>query len=118
MMINHIFNQTLKTLQAWPNPFAATNQAFINSMGNVLRFQADTMKSYMDVGFNQWRAAAEVTDWQSLQDFCKCQTQIAQTMQYKMLNDMRILSYIRDRFSAEMEVLQRNAWQDLMPKAM
>ncbi len=116
-MVIDLFSKTLKTPQALPNPLVQANQLFAKNMEKIFTFQINALKSYLDIGLNQMRAAAEITDAQSFQDFCKRQAQIAQTVQFKMLNDMKALSDINARFKSEMDTLNQATLQDVLPKA-
>jgi len=116
-MVVNLFNKALETPQALPEPLVKANKLLIENIEKVLLFQMNALKSYFDIGVNQLRAAAEITDLQSLQDFCKRQAEIAQTLQCKLMNDTRILSAMTAGFRAEMEGLTRNTLEQTLPKA-
>lgn len=116
-MVIDLFSETLKNPQALPDPLIKANRLFAENMEKILVFQMNALKSYLNIGLNQLRAAAEITDWQSFQDFCNRQTQIAQTVQHKLFNDARALSDMQARFKAELETLNRTALQERFPKA-
>jgi phasin family protein len=81
-----------KPIKSYPIPWVKANKLFAENLEKMMKFQMNALKSYLDIGLNQMRAAAEITDMHSFQDFCKRQAQIAQTVQYKMLNDVKALS--------------------------
>ena len=116
-MIVNLFSQVLKTPQSFPEPLVKANKLFIGNMESILAFQIHALKSYMDISINQLRAAAEITDLDSLQDFYKRQAEIAQTVQRKLLNDARIVSGMAARLKAEMDALTQTTWQESLPKA-
>ncbi|HRD50206.1 MAG: phasin family protein [Candidatus Competibacter sp.] len=116
-MIINLFSKALETPQALPEPLIKVNRLFIGNMENILIFQMNALKSYLDIGINQLRAAAEITDLESLQDFCKRQAEIAQTMQRKLMNDARIMSDMVARFKTEMDNLTQATLEDVLPKA-
>jgi phasin family protein len=116
-MVIDLFNKALKTPQALPEPLIKANKLFVSNMENILIFQMNAIKSYLDIGINQLRAAAEITDLESLQDFYKRQTEIAQTMQRKLMNDARIMSDMATRFKTEMDDLTQTTLEDALPKA-
>lgn len=116
-MVVNLFNKSLETPQALPEPLVQANKLLIENIEKVLLFQMNALKSYFDIGVNQLRAAAEITDLQSLQDFCKRQAEIAQTLQCKLMNDVRILSAMAAGFRAEIESLTRNTLEQTLPKA-
>lgn len=116
-MVIDLFSKALKIRQVLPDPLVKANQLFAENLEKMLIFQMNALKSYLDIGLNQMRAAAEITDVQSFQDFCKRQAQIAQTVQYKMLNDMNALSDMNARFKVDMDTLNQATLKDVLPKA-
>lgn len=116
-MVIDLFSKALKTPQALPEPLVKANRLLAESLEKMLVFQMNALKSYLDIGLNQMRAAAEITDVQSFQDFCRRQAQIAQTVQYKMLNDIKILSDMNARLKVDMDTLNRTTLKDVLPKA-
>lgn len=116
-MVIDLFSKALKTPQTLPEPLVKANRLLAASLEKMLVFQMNALKSYLDIGLNQMRAAAEITDVQSFQDFCRRQAQIAQTVQYKMLNDIKVLSDMNARLKVDMDALNRTTLKDVLPKA-
>ncbi len=116
-MIINLFNKAMETPQALPESLLKANKLFIANMENILVFQVNAFKSYMDMGVNQLRAAAEITDLESLYDFYKRQAEIAETMQHKLMNDARIMSGMATHFQTEIEHLTKTALDEVLPKA-
>lgn len=92
-----MFSNTLKMLQTLPEPWANANRMFAANVEKVWAFQMNTLKSYLGIGMNQLRAAAEIKDFQSFQDFCSRQVQVTKTIQYRLLNEMRSPLYTGQR---------------------
>jgi phasin family protein len=101
-MVVDLFNQVLETPQTLPEPVIKANRMFVENVEKLLIFQMNSIKTCFDISINQLRAAAEITDLQSLQDFYIRQAEIAQTLQRKLMNDARILSGMVARFQTEM----------------
>lgn len=116
-MVVNLFNKTLETPPALPEPLIRANKLFIENVEKLLVFQMNSLKAYFDIGINQLRAAAEITDLESLQDFCKRQAEIAQTLQRKLINDVRIMSNMAARFKTEMDGLTQTTVEATLPKA-
>ena len=116
-MIIDLFNKTLETPQSLPEPLLKANKLWVENMEKMLVFQMNSFKIYMDIGINQMRAAAEINDVKSLQDFCKRQTDIAQTIQQKLLHDAKLMSDLATRFKNEMDNLTRLTLEEVLPKA-
>jgi phasin family protein len=116
-MVVNLFNKALETPQALPEPVIKVNKLFIENVEKMLVFQMNALKSYFDIGINQLRAAAEITDLESLQDFCTLQAEIAQTVQRKLMNDARVMSDMAACFKTEMEGLTQTTFNETLPKA-
>lgn len=115
-MVVNLFNRVMETPQALPESVIRVNKLFIENLEKMLVFQMNSLKIYFDIGINQIRAAAEITDLESLQDFCVRQAEIAQTLQRKLLNDARLMSEMATRFKTEMGEL-KNDLEKTLPKA-
>jgi phasin family protein len=117
MNVVQLFNKTLETPQNLPEPVVKTNKLLVENMEKMMVFQMNAFKSYLNIGINQMRAAAEITDLQSLQDFCKRQAEIAQTVQHKLMSDTKAMSDMAARFKTEMDGLAKTTLEDALPKA-
>ena len=116
-MVVDLFNKALETPKTLPQPLVKANKLFVENMEKLLVLQMNSLKSYLDIGLNQMRAAAEITDLQSLQDFYKRQAEIAQTVQTKLLNDARVMANMAARFKNEMDHLTQATLEETLPKA-
>ena len=116
-MVVNLFTKALETPQALPEPLIKTNKLLVENLEKLMVFQMNALKSYLDIGLNQMRAAAEITDLQSMQDFCKRQAEIAQTVQQKLMSDAKAMSDLATRFKTEMDGLAKSTLEDVLPKA-
>lgn len=116
-MVIDLFSKALETPQALPEPLVKTNKLLVQNMEKMMVFQMNALKSYLDIGLNQMKAAAEITDVKSFQDFCKRQTEIAQTVQQKLMSDAKAMSDLATRFKVEMDNLTKATLEDTLPKA-
>ena len=116
-MVVNLFNKALETPQVLPEPVVKTNKLLVENLEKMMVFQMNALKSYLDIGLNQMRAAAEITDLQTLQDFCKRQAEIAQTVQQKLMNDAKAMSDMTNRFKVEMDGLAKSTLEEVLPKA-
>jgi len=107
MRVN-LFSNVLETLQVLSEPFAKTNRLFVGNIEKMIAFQINVLKSYLDIGLNQMRAAAEVTDIKSFHDFCERQSAIAQTMQYKLMREGQAMSGVTRRLKSKMDHLTQD----------
>jgi phasin family protein len=115
-MVVNLF-KVLEPPPTLPESMIKANKLFIENLEKLLLFQMNSLKTYFDISINQFRAAAEITDLDSLQDFYRRQAEIAQTVQCKLMNDARIMSGMAARFKAELDGLTKTALGETLPKA-
>ena len=65
-MVVDLFSKALETPKTLPQPLVKANKLFVENMEKLLVLQMNSLKSYLDIGLNQMRAAAEITDLQSI----------------------------------------------------
>lgn len=116
-MVINLFNKALESPQTLSEPLVKANKFIAASVEKMVVFQMNALKSYLDIGLNQMKAAAEINDVKSLQDFYKRQTDIAQAVQQKFINDAKAMSDMATRFKTEMDNLAKATLEDVLPKA-
>lgn len=116
-MVIDLFSKALEAPQTLPYPVVKANKLLVENMEKMMVFQMNALKSYLDIGFNQMKAAAEINDVRSMQDFYQRQAEIAQTVQHKMMNDAKAMSDLANRFKGEMDGLAKTTFEDVLPKA-
>ncbi|MCC7219377.1 MAG: phasin family protein [Candidatus Contendobacter sp.] len=115
-MVINLFSKALEAPQTLPYPVVKANKLFVENMEKMMVFQMNALKSYLDIGFNQMKAAAEIDDVKSLQDFYQRQAEIAQTVQHKMMVDAKAMTDLATRFKGEMGGLAKTTFEDVLPK--
>ncbi|MER2557799.1 MAG: phasin family protein [Candidatus Competibacter denitrificans] len=116
-MVIDLFNKALEAPPVFAMPFTKANQLFAANLEKMVIFQMSAFQSYLDIGLNQMKAAAEITDIKSLQDFYNRQSEIAQTVQQKLMIDAKAMANMAARFKVEMDNLTRATLEDVLPKA-
>lgn len=116
-MVVNLFSKALETPQTLPEPVVQANKLFVQNLEKMMLFQMNALKSYLDIGFNQMKAAAEINDARSFQDFYQRQAEIAQTVQHKMMNDAKGMTDLATRFKGEMDGLTKATFDDVLLKA-
>lgn len=116
-MVIDLFNKALEAPPVFAMPFIKANQLFAANLEKMVIFQMSAFQSYLDIGLNQMKAAAEITDIKSLQDFYNRQSEIAQTVQQKLMIDAKAMANMAARFKVEMDNLTRATLEDVLPKA-
>ena len=116
-MVVDLFNKALESPQTLSEPLVRANKFIAATVEKMVVFQMNALKSYLDIGLNQMKAAAEIDDVKSLQDFYKRQAEIANTVQQKMMTDAKAMSDMATRFKVEMDGLTKATLEDVLPKA-
>lgn len=116
-MIIDLFSKSLGTPQSLPESVVKANRLFVENMEQVLVFQMSALQSYLNMGLNQLKAAAEISDAKSLQDFCKRQTEIAKVVQEKLMSDAKAMMNMATHFKAEFDDLTQATLGEILPKA-
>ena len=102
-MLTRMFNHSLLSPMVNFNKMAAAN------LEKVLHFQQTAMQSYVNIGFDQLKAAAEVTSPKDMQVFLTSQVQAAVTLRLKMLDDLKALADIAAGIKTDLsKVAQEN----------
>lgn len=116
-MVVDLFEKALGLPPVLPAPLVKVNQSLATNLEKMLVFQVNALRASFDFGLNQMKAAAEIEDVKSLQDFYKCQSQIAQTLQWKMLSDARAIVEMTGHFKSALDNVAQVALEDILPQA-
>lgn len=93
----NVFNQS----QDFVNPVIKTNQMAVANLEKLVSFQVNALQSYVDLGINRLKAAAEVRNPQDLQDFFKGQVEATNVLRQKGQEDAKALVELFAGFQAE-----------------
>lgn len=102
-MFAEMISKVIEPNQAFLAPLVNTNKLVVNHLEKVLDLQMNALQFYMDIGVDRLKAAAEVDDWGSLQDFLAGQFEVAVTMAQKMMDDTKTLVELGTDFQAEFD---------------
>ncbi|HRF62386.1 MAG TPA: phasin family protein [Candidatus Competibacter sp.] len=116
-MVIDLFSKALEPPPILSEPLIKANQLFAANLEKMVVFQMNVLQSYLNIGLNQMKAAAEINDLNSLQDFYKRQSEIVETMRHKLLIDTKAMSDLAARFKFEMDNLVQATLADILPKA-
>ena len=116
-MVVHLFDKALEPPQVLTQPLIKANQLFATNLEQMVVFQMNTLKSYLDISINQMKAAAEISSIETLQDFYKRQAEIGQALQQKLMTDAKEMTEMVVRFKTEMDHLAQATLEDVLPKA-
>jgi len=90
-MVIDLFSKALESPPILSEPLIKANQLFAANLEKMVVFQMNVLQSYLNIGLNQMKAAAEINDLNSLQDFYKRQSEIVETMRHKLLIDTKAM---------------------------
>ncbi|MDX1606093.1 MAG: phasin family protein [Candidatus Competibacterales bacterium] len=90
-MYDELFSKSFANAENLVEPMVKANKLAVSNLEKLVNFQLGAMQSYMDMGMEQLRAAAEVNSPQSLQAFWSKQVETANVLRQKMLDDTKAL---------------------------
>ncbi|MFO1372597.1 MAG: phasin family protein [Candidatus Competibacteraceae bacterium] len=116
-MIIEMFAKSLESPQSLPEWLIKANKLLVEELEQVFAFQMGVLHSYLNMSLNQLKAAAEITDTQSLHDFYTRQAEIASFLQQKSIKDTKVITDMATRFKAEFDNLIQATLDEVLPKA-
>lgn len=112
-----VFSKYVENFNALPKPLIKANQLLAAELEKMSHFQMAVLQSYMDMGLNQLKAATQVTDIKTLQDFLNSQAEMAQLLRQKMTEDAQAWADLSTGFKASFDDLAKESVIDFRPKA-
>jgi phasin family protein len=88
-------------------PVRELNKLAIANTEKLLDMQIASMKNYSALGLTQWKAALEVRDVATLQDFLARQGEVFQQVSDKMVSDFKAVSEMGEVYSNEAQKLAK-----------
>jgi phasin family protein len=111
-MLAKMFNPSLIS------PVVKFNKMAVANLEKIVHFQRTAMQSYVNIGFGQLKAAAEITNPQDLQAFLSSQVQTAVTLRLKMLDDLKSLADITTGFKTDLDKVAQENVSELTRKSL
>lgn len=115
-MANARFLDTAEQYQSFLNPVVKANKLAVANLEKLVSFQVNAMQSYVELGLDWLKAAAEVSDPKSLQAFFSGQAEAANVVRQKLLDDAKALADLNAEFTAEFDKLVRDNVAELGDK--
>lgn len=100
-MYEDMFSKTFGQTENLVEPMLKANMMMVNNMEKLVNFQMATMQSYVDMGLQQMKAAAEINGPQAMQSYVSTQVETANTLRQKMLDDSKALAELGAEFKDE-----------------
>jgi len=96
-------------------PAKKFNTLAVSNLEKLAQFHLDAAKTYADLSIEQLRAALQVTDVKSLQEFVSNQQKVAKTIGEKLSQDAATLADLNKQFAAEVQKLAQEQVAALSP---
>ncbi len=93
-------------------PLAKLNALWVSNLESVTNFQLEAMASYSKLGINQLRKAIDIKDAESYQAFSASQSEVAEVLNQKIIEDGKQLGEITQQFVKKAESI----WRESMPE--
>ena len=112
-----MFGTMIEQSQSFLAPMFKTNQLAVAKLEHLVSFQMDSLQSYVDLGLERMKAAAEVDSLEAMQSFYQGQLEAAGAMRKMMMDDTKTLAELMTGFQSEFaQQFQTNA-QELADKS-
>ncbi len=112
-----LFNEYFAKLGTYTAPAVKANKLFVANLEKLAEFQLVALRSYTDLGLAQLKAAAEVSDAESLQAYLRGQVETANVVRQKLLDDAKALADLSAGFKAEFDKLVGETGSEFAQKA-
>ncbi len=94
-------------------PMFKFNTLLISNLNKMSELQIDALKSYNDMGLNQLKQAAEVTDVDSMREYTSSQPELVTTFSQRIMEDTKALTDIVIQFQQGVEQIFEEARDSL-----
>lgn len=116
-MTNNPFSNIVEQPQFLLTPLTKVNKLAIADLEKLVALQTSTLASCVDWSLGQLKAASEVSDPQSLQNFCTSQVEALNGLRQKLIDDSQNLARLGATFQSEFNKLVEESVVELVPKA-
>lgn len=90
-MYDEIFNKSFANADQLVEPVVKANKLAVTNFEKLVSFQMNAMQTYVDMGLEQLKAAAEVNSPQTFQSFWSKQVEMSNVLRQKVLDDTKAL---------------------------
>lgn len=107
-MQENIINAFAEQAKSMYSPLTKLNSLMIENIEKMTAFQLNSIKSYADMSIDQMKKSTDIKDADSLRTFSSAQTEVAATVNKKIMEDAKSLADIANEFKSQMETV----WKD------
>jgi phasin family protein len=104
-MYDDVLSKLFANPQALPNVLSNASQLVVSNMEKWTALQMNAWQSYVDLGLEQVRAAAQATDAKGLQEFYKLQAEAANSVRQRLMDDAKAVADLGVDFKAGLDAL-------------
>ena len=91
--------------QSFVQPVVKANKLSAANLEALVNFQMNALQSYIDLAMDRMKAAADISDPDSLQSFLTSQSAAIGSLQQKFMDDSKALSALTSQFKSEFDKL-------------
>lgn len=102
-MQENIINAFAEQAKSMYSPLTKLNSLMVENIEKMTEFQLNSIKSYADMSIDQMKKATEIKDADSLRTFSSAQTEVAATVNKKIMEDAKSLADIANEFKTQIE---------------
>jgi phasin family protein len=115
-MANKAIANVFERSQSFLNPVVNTNKLAVAKLEKLVSFQLNALQSYVDLGIDRLKAAAEVSSVQDLPTFFNGQVEAIGTLRQLMLDDAKTLARLASEFQTDFSEQAKGNVQELSDK--
>ncbi len=112
--IDNLFAQT----QPLMAPVLKANKLAVANMEKIVALQMDSLRTYVDLGMGQLKAAVAVSNPEDLHTFVNKQVEVASTIRQRLLNNTKALADLGTNYKAEINKLTEENVGELTQKTV
>lgn len=116
-MYDEIFNKSFANAEQLVQPMVKANKLAVTNFEKLVSFQMNAMQTYVDMGLEQLKAAAEVNSPQSFQSFWSKQVEMSNVLRQKVLDDTKALVDLSNGMKDEFTKLAEDNVQEISQAA-
>lgn len=105
IMYEDVLSKMFANPQAMPNMLSNTSQLLASNMEKLTTLQMNAWQSYLELGMEQVRSAAQATDAKGLQEFCASQAEAANSVRQRLMDDAKAMTDLGVDFKAGLDQL-------------
>ncbi len=116
-MNTELFEQMAEQAKVALGPVHKFNQLAVANVEKLAALQLASLQDYSDLSIAQLKAALEISDVESLQDYVKKQAELASAVREKLVADAKAVTELGGEFSSEAKKLAEESFKAVSVKA-